>query len=208
MKVLSYGASPISDDLLLKAKARFRCDFVQFYGMTETTGVGTLLRPETHDPAKGKLRSCGIAWPGVAVEIVDANGAEVPPGAVGEVVIKSPVVMQGYWNKPEATAASIHDGWMRTGDAAYRDHDGYIYIYDRVKDMIVTALPRAPHGVGEGRYRQLAQSLRVLAGLGAGVKAPLSLWPRALCAVGSGAYWKSGALCNCAFVISSIATSG
>src|SRR5277367_1924802 len=73
---------------------------------------------------------------------------------------------------------------------------------------IKTALPRAPHGVGEGRYRQLAQSLRVLAGLGAGVKAPLSLWPRALCAAGSGAYWKSGALCNCAFVISSIATSG
>ncbi len=138
MKVLSYGASPISDDLLLKAKARFRCDFVQFYGMTETTGVGTLLRPEAHDPAKGKLRSCGIAWPGVVVEIVDANGAEVPPGAVGEVVIKSPVVMKGYWNKPEATAASIHDGWMRTGDAAYRDDDGYIYIYDRVKDMIVT----------------------------------------------------------------------
>ena len=138
MKVLSYGASPISDDLLLKAKARFRCDFVQFYGMTETTGVGTLLRPEAHDPAKGKLRSCGIAWPSVELEIVDANGAEVPPGAVGEVVIKSPVVMKGYWNKPEATAASIHDGWMRTGDAAYRDDDGYIYIYDRVKDMIVT----------------------------------------------------------------------
>jgi acyl-CoA synthetase (AMP-forming)/AMP-acid ligase II len=100
--------------------------------------VGTLLRPDAHDPAKGKLRSCGIAWPGVAVEIVDANGAEVPHGAVGEVVIKSPVVMKGYWNKPEATAAAIHDGWMRTGDAAYRDDDGYIYIYDRVKDMIVT----------------------------------------------------------------------
>ena len=79
-----------------------------------------------------------IAWPSVEVEIVDANGVEVPPGAVGEIVISSPVVMKGYWNKPEATAASIHDGWMRTGDAAYRDHDGYIYIYDRVKDMIVT----------------------------------------------------------------------
>jgi len=138
MKVLSYGSSPISDDLLLKAKARFRCDFVQFYGMTETTGAGTYLPAEAHDPAKGKLRSCGIAWPGVELEIVDANGAEVPPGAVGEVVIKSPVVMKGYWNKPDATAASVRDGWMRTGDAAYRDEDGYIYIYDRVKDMIVT----------------------------------------------------------------------
>jgi acyl-CoA synthetase (AMP-forming)/AMP-acid ligase II len=138
VKVLSYGASPISDDLLLKAKARFKCDFVQFYGRTETTGVGTLLRPEAHDPGLGKLRSCGLAWPGVEVKIVDGNGEEVPPGAVGEVVIKSPVVMKGYWNKPEATAASVRDGWMRTGDAAYRDEDGYVYIYDRVKDMIVT----------------------------------------------------------------------
>jgi acyl-CoA synthetase (AMP-forming)/AMP-acid ligase II len=138
MKMLSYGASPISDDLLRKAKARFNCDFVQFYGMTETTGVATLLRPEDHDPAKGKLRSCGLAWAGVEVKIVDAKGDEVPQGEVGEVVIKSPVVMKGYWNKPEATAASVRDGWMHTGDAAWRDEDGYIYIYDRVKDMIVT----------------------------------------------------------------------
>jgi acyl-CoA synthetase (AMP-forming)/AMP-acid ligase II len=138
MKVLSYGASPISDDLLLKAKARFKCDFVQFYGMTETTGVGTLLRPEAHDPGRGKLRSCGLAWPGVEVKIVDAKGEGVPPGAVGEVVVKSPVVMKGYWNKPEATAAAVRDGWMHTGDAAWRDEEGYFYIYDRVKDMIVT----------------------------------------------------------------------
>ena len=138
MKVLSYGASPISDDLLMKAKARFRCDFVQFYGMTETTGAGAYLPPEAHDPAKGKLRSCGFPRPGVQVKIVDGNGEEVPPGAVGEVVIKSPVVMKGYWNKPEATAAAVRDGWMHTGDAAWRDEDGYFYIYDRVKDMIVT----------------------------------------------------------------------
>jgi acyl-CoA synthetase (AMP-forming)/AMP-acid ligase II len=138
MKVLSYGASPISDDLLMKAKARFRCDFVQFYGMTETTGAGASLPPEGHDPAKGKLRSCALARAGVEVKIVDGAGEEVPPGAVGEVVIKSPVVMKGYWNQPEATAAAVRDGWMHTGDAAWRDEDGYFYIYDRVKDMIVT----------------------------------------------------------------------
>jgi acyl-CoA synthetase (AMP-forming)/AMP-acid ligase II len=75
---------------------------------------------------------------GVELKIVAADGAEVPKGAVGEVVIHSPTVMKGYWNKPDATAASIRDGWMRTGDAAYMDEDGYVFIYDRVKDMIVT----------------------------------------------------------------------
>ena len=106
--------------------------------MTETCGAGTFLPNADHDPAKGKLRSCGVAWPGVDIKIVSAEGAEVPRGAVGEVVISSPVVMKGYWNKPDATAASIRDGWMLTGDAAYMDEDGYVFIYDRVKDMIVT----------------------------------------------------------------------
>ncbi len=138
MKALSYGASPISEDLLARAKARFRCDFVQFYGMTETTGAGTFLPNEAHDPALRKLRSCGAGWPGVEVKIVDADGSETPRGAVGEIVIRGPVVMKGYWMKPEETAASVRNGWMRTGDAAYMDEDGYVFIYDRVKDMIVT----------------------------------------------------------------------
>ena len=138
MKVLSYGASPISEDLLVKARARFNCQFVQFYGMTETSGAATYLPSEAHDPAKGKLRSCGIAWPGLQIKIVDGAGVEVPRGKVGEIVVKSDVVMKGYWNKPEATASSVRDGWMHTGDAAYMDEDGYFFIYDRVKDMIVT----------------------------------------------------------------------
>jgi len=138
MKALSYGASPISEDLLKRASARFRCEFIQVYGMTETCGAVTLLANAAHDPAKGKLRSCGAAIPGVELKIVSADGAEVRRGAVGEVLIRSPLVTKGYWNKPDATAASIHDGWMRTGDAAYMDEDGYVFIYDRVKDMIVT----------------------------------------------------------------------
>jgi acyl-CoA synthetase (AMP-forming)/AMP-acid ligase II len=138
MRTLTYGASPISEDLLKRASARFRCDFVQLYGMTETCGAGTFLPNADHDPAKGKLRSCGVAWPGVGLKIVAADGAEVSRGAVGEVLIRSPVVMKGYWNKPDATAASIRDGWMHTGDAAYMNEDGYVFIYDRVKDMIVT----------------------------------------------------------------------
>jgi fatty-acyl-CoA synthase len=106
--------------------------------MTETCGAGTFLTNAAHDPAKGKLRSCGHASADVELKIVAADGAEVPRGAVGEVVIRSPVVMKGYWNKPDATQAAIRDGWMRTGDAAYMDEDGYVFIYDRVKDMIVT----------------------------------------------------------------------
>jgi acyl-CoA synthetase (AMP-forming)/AMP-acid ligase II len=138
MQSLTYGASPISEDLLKRASARFRCQFIQLYGMTETCGAGTFLPNADHDLSKGKLRSCGAAWPGLELKIVSADGAEVPRGAVGEVLIRSSVVMKGYWNKPEATADSIRDGWMRTGDAAYMDDDGYVFICDRVKDMIVT----------------------------------------------------------------------
>jgi acyl-CoA synthetase (AMP-forming)/AMP-acid ligase II len=138
MKELSYGASPISEDLLVRAKARFNCSFTQFYGMTETTGAGAFLPDEAHDPARGKLRSCGRAWAGLEVRIVGGDGADVPQGDVGEVVVKAPIVMKGYWNKPEETARAIRDGWMHTGDVAYMDADGYVFIYDRLKDMIVT----------------------------------------------------------------------
>jgi fatty-acyl-CoA synthase len=138
MRTLTYGASPISEDLLKRASARFRCEFVQLYGMTETCGAGTFLSCADHDPAKGKVRSCGVAWPGLELKIVGEDGTEVARGAIGEVLIRSPVVMKGYWNKPEATAAAIQDGWMLTGDAAYMDEDGYVFIYDRVKDMIRT----------------------------------------------------------------------
>ncbi|HEY5203766.1 MAG TPA: long-chain-fatty-acid--CoA ligase [Roseiarcus sp.] len=138
MRTLTYGASPISEDLLKRASARFRCEFVQLYGMTETCGAGTYLSYADHDPSKGKLRSCGVAWPGVEIKIVAEDETEVARGAVGEVLIRSPVVMKGYWNKPDATAAAIADGWMRTGDAAYMDEDGYVFIHDRIKDMIRT----------------------------------------------------------------------
>jgi acyl-CoA synthetase (AMP-forming)/AMP-acid ligase II len=138
MRTLTYGASPISEDLLTRASARFRCEFVQVYGMTETCGAGTFLPNADHNPAKGKLRSCGVAWPGLELKIVATDGAEVPRGTVGEVVIRSPVVMNSYWKKSDATSAAIRNGWMRTGDAAYMDDDGYVFIYDRVKDMIVT----------------------------------------------------------------------
>ncbi len=138
LKNISYGASPIAQDLLLNAQATMACEFLQVYGLTETTGGGTVLAPEDHDPARGKLRSCGKPSPGHEVRVVDGEGKSLPPGEVGEIVIRAPNVMKGYWNRPEATEKSIVDKWFYTGDAGYFDADGYLYIHDRVKDMIVS----------------------------------------------------------------------
>jgi acyl-CoA synthetase (AMP-forming)/AMP-acid ligase II len=136
MKTVSYGASPIAEELLQRARARFGCAFVQLYGMTETGGAGTYLPDDAHEG--GKLRSCGKAWPGVEVKVVNAEGGEGAVGEVGEIVIRAPLLMRGYWKQPDASAEALRGGWMHTGDAAYQDAEGYFYIYDRVKDMIVT----------------------------------------------------------------------
>jgi acyl-CoA synthetase (AMP-forming)/AMP-acid ligase II len=138
LKVVSYGASPIAEELLLTAKAIMGCEFMQVYGLTETTGGGTYLPHEDHAPARNKLRSCGKPSPGHEIRVVDANGRPLPPGEVGEILIKAPNVMKGYWNKPEATKKAIVSEWFHTGDAGYFDEEGYLYIHDRVKDMIVS----------------------------------------------------------------------
>jgi acyl-CoA synthetase (AMP-forming)/AMP-acid ligase II len=138
LKIISYGASPIAQDLLLTAKEIMGCDFLQVYGLTETTGGATVLRPEEHDPALGKLRSCGKPAPGHEIRVVDNSGRSLPPREVGEIVIRAPNVMKGYWNRQEATGKAIVDEWFYTGDAGYFDEDGYLYIHDRVKDMIVS----------------------------------------------------------------------
>ncbi|MBV9990501.1 MAG: long-chain-fatty-acid--CoA ligase [Alphaproteobacteria bacterium] len=139
MKNISYGASPISDEVLLRAKAMFGCGFLQVYGLTETTGGGTFLLPEDHDPARGKLRSCGRPAPGHEIRVVGADGKPVAAGEVGEIQIRSGNVMKGYWNKREATAKAVcPQRWFSTGDAGFFDAEGYLYIHDRVKDMIVS----------------------------------------------------------------------
>lgn len=138
LKYILYGASPIQESLLLQAQEIFGCSFIQVYGLTETTGGATVLKPEDHDPARGKLRSCGQPSPGVEVRIVDEAGKEVPTGDVGEITMKSACVMKGYWNRKEATEDAVRDGWFYTGDAGYTDDEGFIYIHDRVKDMIVS----------------------------------------------------------------------
>jgi acyl-CoA synthetase (AMP-forming)/AMP-acid ligase II len=136
LKKLFYGASPITEDLLQTARDIFGCDFYQLYGLTETTGSGTFLPPTDH--AGARLRSCGKSYPGIAIKIVGVDGKALAPGEVGEIAIRHAAVMKGYWNRPEATAEAIIDGWFHTGDAGYVDEDGYFYIHDRIKDMIVS----------------------------------------------------------------------
>jgi long-chain acyl-CoA synthetase len=140
LKYILYGASPIPLDLLRECMEVFGCGFCQQYGMTETTGTIVYLPPEDHDPAGNqRMRAAGLPLPGVEIRVVDADGNEVPRGEVGEVASRSYANMAGYWKLDEATAATIAaDGWLRTGDAGYMDADGYLYIHDRVKDMIIT----------------------------------------------------------------------
>jgi acyl-CoA synthetase (AMP-forming)/AMP-acid ligase II len=135
---LIYGASPISEALLERARKVFpAAGFTQAYGMTELSPCATLLLPADHDdPALH--RSAGRAAPHVEVRIVDPNDQEVPRGEVGEVVVRGDNVMLGYWNRPEDTAAAVRDGWMHTGDGGRMDENGYVFIVDRIKDMIIT----------------------------------------------------------------------
>jgi long-chain acyl-CoA synthetase len=143
LDTLVYGASPISEEVLARSIATFGAKFWQAYGLTETTGSVVNLEPADHDlagPNRHRLRSCGVAGPGVELKIVDPElRTDVPVGDVGEIWIRSPQVMKGYWNNDAATADAVDaDGWFRSGDVGYLDADGYLYIHDRVKDMIVS----------------------------------------------------------------------
>ncbi|HEX4986123.1 MAG TPA: long-chain-fatty-acid--CoA ligase [Burkholderiales bacterium] len=141
LEVMAYGGSVISEAVLKRAMARFpNAGFIQAYGMTEIAPCATYLKPAEHRDAgrPGLLRSAGRASLINEVRIVDAQGAEVARGTVGEVTVRGPNVMLGYWNKPDQTAAALRDGWMHTGDGGYMDGEGYLYIVDRMKDMIVS----------------------------------------------------------------------
>jgi acyl-CoA synthetase (AMP-forming)/AMP-acid ligase II len=144
VRSLSYGGSVIGEAVLKRAMARFpNAGFCQVYGMTELSPIATVLTEDDHrrasgDPGSGLLRSAGRAALTCEIRVVDQDGAELPHGSVGEVVVRGPGVMLGYWNKPDATSAALRDGWMHTGDAGRLDANGYLYIVDRVKDMIVS----------------------------------------------------------------------
>ncbi|WP_374527561.1 fatty acid--CoA ligase [Novosphingobium sp.] len=140
IKYIMYGASPIPLDLLRECIAMFGAEFVQNYGMTETTGTICVLPPEDHTvEGNPRMRSAGKPLPGVEIVIRSPEGKILPQGEIGEIVTRSSSNMLGYWKLPEATASTMDaDGWIATGDVGYMDADGYVYMYDRAKDMIIT----------------------------------------------------------------------
>jgi long-chain acyl-CoA synthetase len=140
LRSLLYGASPIPLDILKRSMALFpNARFVQMYGATETSGTIVYLPPEDHDIAgNARMTGCGKPFPQVELRAVGTDGNDLPPGKVGEILVRSPLVMRGYHNLAEASAAAFDGEWYRTGDAGYLDADGYLYLFDRVKDMIVS----------------------------------------------------------------------
>lgn len=142
LRQMVYGASPIAQHVLVNAMRTFGCGFVQGFGMTELSGVGTILTEDDHARAlSGRpdlLSSAGHALPGTELRIVNADGGECPVGEIGEICIRGPQVVSGYWKVPDATEAALRDGWLHTGDAGSLDDEGYLFIRDRLKDMIVS----------------------------------------------------------------------
>lgn len=142
LELVVYGSAPMAVELVKRAMEVFGCDFAQAYGMTETTAVATILAPEDHRRAvAGRpdiLASAGRPVLGTAVRVIGRDGAELPVGEVGEIVARGPQLMDGYWGLGEASRAALAGGWMHTGDAGYRDAEGFVFISDRVKDMIVS----------------------------------------------------------------------
>ncbi len=147
LKTILYGASPITEEVLVASMALLKSPHCQVYGLTETTGAITLLLPEDHDPGGPKanlLRSAGQPVPGVSLRIVDEDGKALPDGEIGEIWCHSVQNLKAYWRNPEATSGAFPEGrdaeglgWFATGDAGYLE-DGYLFIRDRVKDMIVS----------------------------------------------------------------------
>jgi len=139
LRLTLYAGSPISLGLIRRAIAVMPCQFMQFYGSTESGGAASILRPLEHDlNDEARLQSCGRPLPLIEFKIVDSQGDTVPDGTPGELFIRAPSITKGYWRQPEATAAVLQYGWFRTGDIARRDADGLYYIVDRAKDMIVS----------------------------------------------------------------------
>ncbi|MDO0924258.1 long-chain-fatty-acid--CoA ligase [Streptomyces sp. TG1A-8] len=139
LRKIVYGGSPISEDLLRRALDVLDCDFLQIYGSSETGNFAVCLPPADHVVGSPRLRAAGRPYPGIEIRIEDTDGKPLPAGAVGEVCVRTPARMLGYWRLPEATAKTVVDGWVRMGDAGYLDEDGYLHVRDRVNDMIIVA---------------------------------------------------------------------
>jgi long-chain acyl-CoA synthetase len=139
LRLIAHGGSPIATETLRRTHAAFpTAALMHIYGATETSPIATVLPHEEDVLDAPQARSCGQPAVGVEVEVVDLNGGPLPVGEVGEVAIRGDNVMVGYWNKPAETAAALHDGWYRSGDLGRADEQGFVYLVDRAKDMIVT----------------------------------------------------------------------
>jgi fatty-acyl-CoA synthase len=145
LRAVMYTTAPMSPETLTRAMEVLRCGFYGGYGMTELgnitmQGPNELRRWVTERPSR--LASVGRPHPGTEVRIADPDGNPLPAGQAGEVLVKGPGRMAGYWNRPEATAAAVRDGWLRTGDLGYLDEDGYLYVHDRLVNLVVTRAGR------------------------------------------------------------------
>lgn len=142
VRYCEYGASPMPDSVLETAIQKLPSwEFIQGYGMTESAALTLSLPWRYHfdgDHGKAKRQAAGRASYGVDLKIIDPEGSELPRGQTGEIAVRGPQVMLGYWKKPEATSAALRNGWLHTGDGAWMDEDGFVYIVDRVKDMIIS----------------------------------------------------------------------
>jgi acyl-CoA synthetase (AMP-forming)/AMP-acid ligase II len=136
LQVLAYGGSPMAPELVLRTRELLpKVKLIQVYGLSET---GFLTGLQDHEHTGDKLTSCGRPCPGVDLLVTDTWGKQVDPGQAGELIARGANVMRGYWNSPEETTEAFRDGFFRTGDIGYQDTAGYVYILDRLKDMIVT----------------------------------------------------------------------
>lgn len=139
LRFISHGASPIALEVLRRAYGLFGCELIHLYGSTELSPLATIFRHEEQHLDAERAKSCGVVPPGVQLRILDAGLNPLPAGEVGEVTVKGPNVMAGYWNKEKQTTAVLDaDGWYQTGDLGYIDPDGYLFLVDRSKDMIVS----------------------------------------------------------------------
>ena len=138
LQCIVYGGSPIPKPILERALAAFGCEFAQIYGLTETGNTAVCLRPADHLRPE-LLLAAGRPYPGVRVKVIDGGGKELGPRQVGEICLHSPANMLGYHGRPEANAATLQNGWIHTGDAGFVDAEGYVFVSDRVKDMICSA---------------------------------------------------------------------
>jgi fatty-acyl-CoA synthase len=135
LRLVFYGGGPMPPPVLRRAIEAIGCGFTQGYGLTETIEATFLVAADHPGP---KLLSAGREAVNAEVRVVDLDDRDLPPGEVGEILIRSPSVIRGYWRAPELTAQTIRDGWFHTGDAGYRDEDGYLFVVDRIKDVIIT----------------------------------------------------------------------